>query len=114
VQIPAQPAGDLRALDDQVRAGVDQQLHLAGGLVELRDGQVRLAQRGEGDRLSLDRVGLARPASTATGVSRQAGADTHDLLAGAQQVILQSAGQRGDTVCCLSPDPPSILARIVG
>lgn len=93
VEVPAQPALDPGALGDQVPAMVDQQPHLAGGTVELGDGQAVVTQGGEGDCLGVDRVGLARLASATSGAGHQPGRDAHHTCAGAEQVTLEATGQ---------------------
>jgi hypothetical protein len=46
-----------------------------------------MAQRGQGDRLGVDRVRLARLAGAAAGGGHQPGRDPHHRLAGGQQVL---------------------------
>ena len=62
VEQPAQTALQPRALDDQVRAMIEQQRDLALDAGQLRDRQVGLAQRRPSDRERVDRVALAERA----------------------------------------------------
>jgi hypothetical protein len=80
-------------LADQVTAVVDEQLDLPRRAVELGDGQVRVAQRGQGDRLGVDRVRLARLAATPAGPGHQPGRDPDDAVPGGEQILLEAAGQ---------------------
>ena len=56
------------------------------------DRQIRFTQHHPRDRIGIDRVGLARAATGATGPGHQSGGNTGDPLARGDQVTLQARG----------------------
>ena len=72
---------------------VREQLYLSRGAVEFGDREIWVAQCGQGDRLSLDRVRLARLSRRAASPGHELGRDTNDSTSCRQQIGLQTAGE---------------------
>jgi hypothetical protein len=81
---------------------VDQLLDLPAGVGVLGARQVRLTQRGPGDRQRVDRIGLAPGARAGAGQRHQLGRHPHHRCRGVQQRPFQSAR-----------DVPAVLDRVL-
>jgi hypothetical protein len=102
VQMPTQPLLGAAALVDEIVAVIDQQLQLAVDLfVRPRPAQVRLSDRGSGDRECVDRVRLAACAARAALRHSQLRRHPHQLRAGTKQLPFEPASQ-----LLGSPQPP--------
>jgi hypothetical protein len=94
-QVPTQPVDDPGALGHQVLAVIAQQADLQRTLVQkrFREAVDPFAQHGAGDRSRIDLVGLAGLTLAAARDAHQLRWNAHDALAGAEQRLLQSAGE---------------------
>jgi hypothetical protein len=94
VQMPTQPLLGAAVLVDEIVAVIDQQLQLAVDLfVRPRPAQVRLSDRGSGDRECVDRVRLAACAARAALRHSQLRRHPHQLRAGTKQLPFEPASQ---------------------
>ena len=107
-QVPAQAVDDACALGHEVLAVVAQQADLQRTLVQKRRREAvdPFAQNGAGDRPRIDLVGLAGLTLATPRGAHQLRRHAHDALAGAEQRLLEAAGEPAAVL-----DRPDSLVR---
>ena len=90
---PQQPINRRRALRHKMFTAINQKLELSRNFVVRRDGKVRFTQECPRHRQRIDGIRLTPSPCRCPGLGHQLRRDPHHLLAGRQQVTLQTRRQ---------------------